>query len=100
MGVSAACGVTCIITGIKAAQYRDKTGSDEAQNDQQLWNEYYDKFKNTKTVSIISGVCCGVSLPLSLFLLIKKDKSTMTKKVSLNIIGGKDTIGIGIVKYY
>ena len=100
MGVGVASGVTCLITGIKAVQYRDKTGTDKAQNDPQLWQEYYDKFKNTRTVSIITGVCCGVSLPLSLFLLIKKDKSTMTKKVSLNIVGGKDRIGIGIIKYY
>ena len=100
MGVSAASGVTCIITGIKAAQYKDKTGSDEAQSDPDLWQDYYDKFKNARTVSIITGVTCGISLPLSLFLLIKKDKSTMTKKVSLNIIGGKNTIGIGIIKYY
>jgi hypothetical protein len=100
MGVGAASGITCLITGIKAAQYKDKTNSDEAQSDSDLWQDYYDKFKSARTASIITGITCGVSLPLSLFLLIKKDKSTMEKKVSLNIMGGRNKIGIGITKYY
>ena len=97
MGVSLACGTTCLITGIKAAQYRDQSESATTPDD---YNKYSDKFNNMRIAAIITGVSCGVSLPISLFLLIKKDKSTMTKKISLNIVGGKDRIGIGIVKFY
>lgn len=97
MGVSLACGTTCLITGIKAGQYRDE--SEHAANPDD-YNTYSDKFNAARAVSITTGIACGISLPVSLFLLIKKDKSTMTKKVSLNITGGKDRVGIGIVKYY
>lgn len=97
MGVSVASGVTAIITGIKAGQYREQSESAGTPED---YDTYRQKFNSFRAVSIITGVTCGISLPLSLFLLIKKDKSTMTKKVSLNIVGGKDKIGIGITKYY
>lgn len=98
MGVGVASGIAAIITGIMALQYRED--ADNSHDDPYKWEKYNDKFNNAKTASIITGITCGVSLPISLFLLIKKDKSTMTKKVSLNIVGGKDRIGIGIVKYY
>ena len=97
MGVSLACGTTCLITGIKAAQYRDQSESATTPDD---YNKYSDKFNITRVVSITTGIGFGVTLPIPFFLLVKKDKSTMTKKVSLNIVGGKDRIGIGIVKYY
>lgn len=100
MGAGAASGIACIISGVKALQFKDETEVAEDNNDPKAWDKYDTKFRNARTVSIVTGVCCGVTLPLSLFLLIKKDKSTMTKKVSLSITGGIDRVGIGIVKYY
>ena len=97
MSAGAASGITAIITGIMAIQYKDKSENAETPED---FDKYNDKFNSMRTTAIITGALCGVSLSISLFLLIKKDKSTMTKKVSLNIVGGKDRIGIGIVKYY
>jgi hypothetical protein len=93
MGVSLVCGTTGIITGVKAGQYFGKSESAETPED---FAKYKDKLDPARATSITTGVVCGVTLPLSLFLLIKKDKSTMTKKVSLNITGGKKTVDIGI----
>ncbi len=108
LGVGLGSGVAFIITGVKTIQYRsdlddisaeiEKGGSSPELVNQ--WETTNEKFKKTKPASIITGIVSGVSLPISLFLFVKKDKSTMTKKVSLNVEAGKKKLGVGFTRYF
>lgn len=108
LGVGLASGVAFIITGVKTLQYRNDLDDISAEIDNSgsslellnQWETTNDKFKKTKPASIITGIVSGVSLPISLFLFVKKDKSTMTKKVSLNVNAGKKKLGFGFTRYF
>lgn len=100
LSVGAATGISTIITGIIAINHSN-TAEDPQQWEQGKDFEYYnDKFKAARTISIITGVTCGISLPVSLFLFIKKDKSKLEKKVTLNIETGKNLVGVGFTRYF
>ncbi len=97
LGIGVASGVPTIITGVKAAQYKDKAKHAATLDE---FYSYDDKYQNTSLSTIITGITCGCTIPVSLFLFIKKDKSTMTKKVSLNVEAGKKKLGVGFTRCF
>lgn len=109
LSVGVASGVTCLITGIMTAKYNnqmseisdlaDSTVSNPDSLDKE-WNEANDKYNRTKPICIITGIVTGVTIPISLFLFVKKDKSTMTKKVSLDFKAGLHQVEAGFSTYF
>jgi hypothetical protein len=97
MGVGLACGIPTIITGIKASQYKSKAENADTPDD---YKTYDDKFKSTRLSTIITGITCGCAIPISLFLFVKKDKSTVTKKVSLNVEAGMQRVAVGVTRHF
>ncbi len=108
LGVGLASGVAFIITGVKTIQHGNEMDDINAEIEnsgstpelKNQWETTDKKFKKTKPASIITGIVSGVSLPISLFLFVKKDKSTMTKKISLNVEAGAKKLGFGFSRYF
>ncbi len=98
MSVGIASGVSTIITGIVTGQ--NKKTAEEQNSNEDDYNHYLDKFHNTRTVTIITGVTCGISLPISLFLFIKRDKSKTEKKITLDFKTGNNLLGVGFTRYF
>jgi len=91
LGVGSASLISTIITGIVASNNFEKAETVPGKY------EFYDnKFQAARTITVITGIVSGVTLPVSLFLFVKKDKSTMTQKISVNVEGGIDRVGLNV----
>jgi hypothetical protein len=98
LGIGVATGASTLITGIKAVQYNKK--AEDPQQPPGNYDYYKDKWNTTKNLTMITGIACGITLPLSLFLFIKKEKSTTEKKITLNIETCKNMMGVGFTRYF
>ncbi len=96
-GLGVACGTVAAITGVKSDDYVIKANSSTTPDD---YDDYIKKSETLKSIAIISGVAGGVSIAISPFLFIKRDKSTLKKKVSLNVKAGKQLVGMGFTRYF
>jgi hypothetical protein len=96
-GVCLVSGVTCIVASVKAVQLKDEA---ERQITPEAWNRVNDRFQVAKGVAIGTGITAGISLPVDLFLFVKKEKSTMTQKVSLDVRAAHDAFGIGFTRRF
>ncbi len=99
-GVCLASGVVCLITGIQAKQDRDLLDDETNFETPDDWNDLNDTFKAKRAAAIITGAVAGATFPVSLLLFVKKDKSTMTKKVSLDIEAGFEKVAVGFTNYF
>ena len=97
LAVGGVSGLSTLITGIKAANFRNIIDTLENPDmTQEEWKKYDPKFKAARATTVITGIVSGITLPISLFLFIKKEKSTMTQKVSVNVEGGIDRVGLRV----
>ncbi len=96
-------GITFVITGVKALRYQNDMNEikrDPNPLDGPRWNTLEKKYDSIRPVCITTGVIAGVTLPVSLFLFIKKDTSTMIQKVSLNFMTGYKSGGVGFTHHF
>ncbi len=103
LGVGVASGITSLVSGIQALsnynEYEKLYGNNATRKESE---KHWEKYVELRRVSIISGISCGISLPVSavVFVFLKDKKPATLKKVTINIGSSSNRIGFGITSRF
>ena len=101
-------GIVCAIMGVQTNNYLNELstinesitmGINVTQLEEE-WDKTNKIFVKTRTALIGSGIVCGISIPLSIFLFLKPDKNKTTKTISFQFLGNPGSFYGGLTSTF
>jgi len=100
LGGSLLSGCVSVGCGILSSKYHSDALHLKSSQTRDTYNTLIKKSNITKGCSIATGIISGITIPVSIVFLVKKDSYLAKKKITLNIEHINDKYTLGFISYF